>query len=143
MGRCCNSTVISKPCGQVWKTICDFHELAWAKPVISNVEIIGDTPGNKVGAKRLLNGAFLETLVSLDEDARRFSYTIDDGPEPLAKDGPVSNYLGTVVLRPVTDTDATFVEWEATYDSPTEDAVAEFCNPIYVALLDAMKKHFS
>ena len=142
MGRCFNSTVIAKPCDEVWKTIRDFHALDWAQSVINNVEVIGDVLGDQVGAKRLLNGAFLETLVSIDDDACRFSYSIDDGPEPLAK-GSVSNYLGTVVLRPVTDADATFVEWEATYDSPAESAVADFCNPIYVALLDAMKKHFS
>jgi uncharacterized membrane protein len=142
MGRCFNSTVIDAPCDEVWKTIRNFHDLAWARPVISSVAVIGEVPGDRVGAKRLLNGAFEETLLSVDDDERCFSYSIDDGPEPVDK-GSVSNYVGTVRLQPVTDTDSTFVQWEASYDSPSEGAVTEFCNPIYVALLAAMKEHFS
>ena len=38
---------------------------------------------HKLSAKRVLNGAFHETLLALDDDARVIRYSIDDGPEAL------------------------------------------------------------
>ena len=142
MGNCYNSTVVNAPREKVWDSIKDFHDFAWAESVITKVEVIGEKTGREIGAKRLLNDAFLETLVSVNEDEYTFTYSINDGPVPLSKDS-VSNYLGTVRLYPVTDSNTTFVEWTSSYESASEQAVADFCNPIYVALLDAMKSFFS
>ena len=142
MGNCYNSTVVNVPREKVWDSIKDFHNLSWAEPVITKLEIIGEKTGREIGAARLLNDAFLETLVSVNEDEYTFTYSINDGPEPLSKDS-VSNYLGTVRLYAVTDSNTTFVEWTSSYESDSEQAVADFCNPIYAALLDAMKSFFS
>jgi len=97
MGNCYNSTVVNAPREKVWDSIKDFHNFAWAESVITKVDIIGEKAGHEIGAARLLNDAFLETLVSVNEDEYTFTYSIDDGPEPLSKDS-VSNYLGTVRL---------------------------------------------
>jgi hypothetical protein len=43
----------------------------------------------------------------------------------------------------VTDTGQTLVVWSSSYDSDSSEAVGEFCNPIYQALLAALKSHFS
>ncbi len=142
MGRCYNSIVIDAPCEKVWETICNFHDLAWAAGVITSVEAVGDHKGDEIGAKRILNDAFHETLLTLDGGGRTFSYSIDDGPEPLAK-GTFTNYVGSVRVLPVTENGTTFVEWQSTYESADDSAIADFCNPIYVALLGAMKKHFA
>ncbi|MCP4607651.1 MAG: SRPBCC family protein [Planctomycetes bacterium] len=142
MGNCYNSTVVNAPREKVWDSIKDFHNFAWAESVITKVDVIGEKTGTEIGAKRLLNDAFLETLVSVNEDEYTFTYSIDDGPEPLSKDS-VSNYLGTVRLCQVTDSNTTFVEWTSSYESNSEQEVADFCNPIYVALLGAMKSFFS
>lgn len=142
MGKCYNSTVVNAPRKKVWETIKDFHNLSWAEPVITKVEVIGEKSGQEIGAKRLLNDAFLETLVSVNEDDYTFTYSIDDGPEPLSKESAL-NYFGTVHLYPVTDSNTTFVEWTSSYESDSDEAVADFCNPIYAALLDAMKSFFS
>ncbi|TKJ37187.1 MAG: polyketide cyclase [Planctomycetes bacterium B3_Pla] len=142
MGKCYNSVVIEAPCEKVWETICNFHDLAWAAGVVTEVEAEGDLKGDQVGAKRIINDAFHETLLTLDDQARTFSYSIDDGPEPLAKDS-VSNYVGSVRLLPITESNTTFIEWQSTYESPDDNAIAEFCNPIYEALLSALKQHFS
>jgi hypothetical protein len=45
-----------------------------------------------VRARRVLNGAFHETLVEVKEDDRTFAYSIDDGPSPVSK-ADVSNYV--------------------------------------------------
>ncbi|MDT8300663.1 MAG: SRPBCC family protein [Sedimentisphaerales bacterium] len=142
MGNCYNSTVVNAPREKVWDSMKDFHNFAWAESVITKVEIIGEKTGTEIGAKRLLNDAFLETLVSVNEDEYTFTYSIDDGPEPLSKDAAL-NYLGAVRLYPVTDTNTTFVEWTSSYESDSEQVVADFCNPIYAALLGALKSFFS
>lgn len=142
MGKCYNSVVIDAPCEKVWETVCNFHDLGWAGDVVTSVETEGDLKGDQIGARRIVNGAFHETLLALDERERTFSYSVDDGPEPLAK-GTFTNYLGSVRVSPITENDTTFVEMQSTYESANDSAIADFCNPIYVALLAAMKKHFA
>jgi hypothetical protein len=139
---CYNSTVVQAPIEDVWKIIANFHDLSWAAPAITKLEVIGDTPGDRVGAGRVLNDLFHETLTILDPENYTFSYQITDGPEPISKE-TVTNYIGKVRLLPVTDENATFVEWTSTYESDKPDAVAEFCNPIYVALLAALKERMA
>jgi hypothetical protein len=140
VSRCYNSTVVNASSTEVWRTIRNFHEVPWAEEVLTSCEKVGDVPGDQVGAKRVLNEAFHETLQSIDDDEREFTYTIDDGPGPVAKE-VVQNYVGRVRVIPVTENDSSFVEWESNYRSADPDAVGEFCNPIYVALLVALKKY--
>jgi hypothetical protein len=141
MGNCYNSTTINGSIDQVWEMIKNFHQLDWAAPVVVKVDVVGDLPGSQVGAKRILNDAFHETLLSVDSVNYRMSYSIDDGPGPTAK-GEVTNYIGRVELFPVTDTGDTFVKWTSEFDSADEAQVADFCNPIYSGLLAALKTRF-
>ena len=83
---CYNSTIINASSEKIWATIKDFHALSWASQVVTKSEKVGDIPGTDVGAKRILNDAFHETLLSVDEADKSFTYSIDDGPEVLAKD---------------------------------------------------------
>ncbi len=142
MGRCYNSAVINAPCHVVWKTIRNFHDLTWAKGVVTKADAVGDLKGDQSGAKRILNAAFHETLLSLDDDHQVFSYRIDDGPGPVAKDA-VKNYIGTVRLFPITENSTTFIEWQSTYEFADDGAVGELCNPIYQALLKALQNYLS
>ncbi len=141
MGRCYNSVVVKAPVEKVWARICDFHDLSWAVGMDLKVEAVGERK-TLVGAKRVISGAFHETLVALDEAGRSFSYSIDDGPGPVAK-GAVSNYVGTVRLLPVTADGSTFVEWSSRYESPNDAAVGDFCNPIYQSALKGLREHLS
>lgn len=142
MGKCYNSTVVNASIEQAWQTVRDFHDLSWAEPVITSLEVVGEIPGDTVGSKRLLNGLFHETLTILDTDNHSITYVIEDGPEPISK-STVSNYIGLLQLSTVTDENTTFVEWSSTYESNDPDGVYEFCNPIYVALLSELKQHFA
>jgi hypothetical protein len=105
--------------------------------VITGLEVVGDAGARQVGAKRVLNGVFSETLMTLDDDAHTLSYSIDDGPSPISRDD-VSNYVGRVVVRPVTEGGGSFVEWSSSWERNDESA-AEFCHGIYVALLGELK----
>lgn len=70
MGRCYNSVIVNAPVETVWTRIRDFHDLSWAEGMGLKVEAVGDRPGEEVGAKRVINGAFHETLIAIDEASR-------------------------------------------------------------------------
>jgi len=138
MGQTYQSVVINAPADTVWNAIRDFHDLSWAPNVVTQVDKVGERKGDEAGAGRVLNDAFEETLLELDDTDRRFAYSIDDGPSPVSK-ADVRNYVGRVAVRPVTADDAAFVEWSSGWEGGDESA-AEFCHGIYTALLADMKK---
>jgi Polyketide cyclase / dehydrase and lipid transport len=109
MGKTYPSIVINAPADKVWAAIRNFHDMSWAPHVVTRVEVVGSKKGDEVGAGRVLNDAFHETLRELKDDARSFAYSIDDGPAPVSK-ADVGNYVGRVTVRPVTDRAHTFVE---------------------------------
>jgi len=121
----------------VWQRIRDFHDLSWAPNVISSVNKIGDKPGNQPGAARVLNGAFHETLLTVDDAGKTLTYSIDDGPSPISKD-EVNNYVGVVKVTSAAEGDGSHVEWSSSWEN-NDEAGAEFCHPIYVAFLADMK----
>ena len=63
---CYNSIVINKPADEVWNALKHFHDMSWASNVITKLDKVGETTGNVVGAKRVLNDAFQETLLAFD-----------------------------------------------------------------------------
>lgn len=137
---CYNSCVVSAPADRVWALLRNFHDFSWAPDVVESVEVVGSAAADQIGARRILNGAFHETLRALDDEARELKYTIDDGPPPVSKD-QVRHYVGTLRVHPVTDGDRAFVEWSSSWES-SQGGVAEFCNPIYQALLSSLQAHF-
>jgi len=140
MGKCYNKIEVAAPIATVWQTISNFHDMSWAEGVITSLAKVGDISGSEIGAKRLLNEVIQETLVSLDADNYSFSYSIDDGPGPIAKSA-VDDYLGVVKLS-ISGT-GTLVEWSSSFTSNDENAVTEFCDPIYMALLEALTNKLS
>lgn len=138
---CYNSIVIDAPADQVWGKIRNFHDLSWAAGVIEKCEAVGSIPASQIGAKRVLNNAFHETLHALDDLAHVVRYSIDDGPDAVSRDN-VHGYIGEVRVSPVTENNGSFVVWTSNWES-SGGGVAEFCNPIYHALLAALKKSFA
>jgi hypothetical protein len=135
---CFNSTVVDAPAAEVWAVLRNFHDCSWTG-VVTDLERAGDP--FTTGATRVLNGVFFETLVGLDDTAMELRYSIDDGPGPIAKD-QVAGYIGAVRVLSVTDTNQSFVTWSSRWESGGEGA-AEFCTPIYRALLADLKTHFA
>ena len=140
MGKTYQSAVINAPVSQVWSKIKNFHDFSWAAGVIDKCEAVGGKAGDQVGAGRILNGAFHETLVEFSELDRSFKYSIDDGPAPVSKND-VKDYIGTVRLIPITDNDTCLIEWSSSWEAPKDDA-CDFCHNIYVALINELKKAF-
>jgi hypothetical protein len=136
MGKTHQKVSIEAPVQHVWTAVRNFHDMQWSKNVITECKPVGDIPGDQVGSQRLLNGAFSETLLELDDAQRTFSYGIDDGPSPISQKD-VSNYIGRVRVAPSGDGRGTVVEWSSSWDG--NDEAYEFCHNIYVALLDDLK----
>lgn len=138
---CYNSTVINAPTDQVWKKLRDFHDMSWAAGVIESSTAVGSKGPSEPGAQRILNNAFHETLKEIDDQTRSLRYSIDDGPAAISKDN-VRGYIGEVRVFDVTDTGGSFILWTSEWEA-SGGGVAEFCNPIYQALLSALKKAFN
>jgi len=136
---CYNSAIIPAPVDDVWAVLRNFHDVGWAANVVTSVKT-GGSP-DEIGATRVLNDAFEETLIALDDGARVMRYSIDDGPGPVSKEN-VSGYVGEIRVFPVTADETTFVLWTSSWASGG-DGAAELCNPIYQGLLQDLKKHFS
>ena len=141
MGKCVNSAVIPAPVDEVWKRIRNFHDMSWT-PAIETLERVGDARGDQVGAKRILNGAFHETLVGIDELERSFQYQITDGPSPLSKD-ELLYYHSEVKVLPVTDENASFVIWESRYESRDDTQIKQVCDAFYITFLAHLKAQYS
>jgi len=137
MGTTFQEIEINAPVDTVWQTIRNFQDASWAPNVVSDLQAVGDKPGDEPGAGRILNGVFHETLQTLDDDAKIFTYSIDDGPPPLSKD-EMSNYIGRVVVEPAAS-GGTRVEWTSSWEQ-NDGPIQEFCHGIYVALLGDLKK---
>lgn len=138
---CYNSCVVNAPVEKVWAALRDFHNLSWAAGVVQSVDRLGSAPGTQTGARRVLNGVFHETLLGLDDEQRTLKYSIDDGPDAVSKDR-VTGYIGVVRAFPLTDGNATFVEWSSSWQD-SKGGVKEFCDPIYKALLASLQGHFA
>ena len=138
---CYNTCVVEAPVDQVWSALRNFHDMSWAPEVITSLENVGDVGANQSGARRVLNGVFHETLKTVDDADRTLTYSIDDGPDAVSK-GNVTGYVGKVRVFPVTDTNGLFVEWSSSWED-SKGGVAEFCDPIYKALLESLKAHFA
>ena len=138
---CYNSCVVQGPVDKVWSALRNFHDMSWAPGVVEKLDRVGEATGTGIGARRIINGVFHETLLALSDVDRELKYSIDNGPGPVAKE-QVTNYVGIVRVFPVTDGNATFVEWSSSWQD-SKGGVKEFCDPIYKALLDALQKHFA
>jgi polyketide cyclase/dehydrase/lipid transport protein len=136
MPQCYQSIVIAAPIEKVWEIIKNFHDFSWATGVINSCEAVGSIGGTEIGAKRVLNSVFHETLLECNETSHRIRYSIDDGPSPVSAQ-EVKNYVGTLQLRPITLGNATFIEWRSAWESQSEEA-QEFCHQIYLALLQSL-----
>jgi len=119
MARAYASIILKAPVETVWSIVRDFNGLPnWAAGV-KRSKIEKGLDSDVVGCVRnfeLGNGALVrERLLMLDDARRCFTYNFETPAFP------VKNYLATLRLYPVTHTDQTFAEWEATFDEAPED----------------------
>jgi hypothetical protein len=143
MARVYVSSFIAAPSAKVWARIRDFNALpAWV-PAVAESRIENGEPADKVGCIRafsLRNGDRLrEQLLGLSDFDMFCTYSILDSPMPL------TNYVATVRLTPITDLDRTFIEWSAEFDcapDKEQELVSGIGTGVFQGGFDTLKRAF-
>jgi uncharacterized protein YndB with AHSA1/START domain len=119
MARAYASIILKAPVEAVWSLVRDFNGLPKWAPGVARSKIEGSLDPDVVGCVRSFytkDGAHVrERLLALDDANYTFTYNFE---KPAF---PVKNYVATLRLYPVTHTDETFAEWEATFDEAPSD----------------------
>ena len=143
MARVYVSSVIGAPASRVWDRVRDFNALPRWHPRIRDSRIEDALPSDKVGCVRnfhLQNGDLIrEKLLGLSDYDMFCTYEILESPMPL------SDYVATLRLTPVTEGDRTFIEWTAEFSCRPEDEdglVSGIGGDVFQAGFSALKRHF-
>ncbi|MEP9375300.1 SRPBCC family protein [Aquabacter sp. CN5-332] len=143
MARVYVSSVIGAPAVKVWARVRDFNGLPNWHPAIAESRIENGEPADKVGCIRafaLRNGDRLrEQLLGLSDYDMFCTYSILDSPMPL------TNYVATLRLTPITDQERTFIEWSADFDCAPEretELVGGIGGNVFQGGFDALKRAF-
>ena len=119
MARAYASIILKAPVETVWSLVRDFNGLPKWAPGIAKSKIEDGLASDVVGCVRSFHtkdGTHIrERLLTLDDANYTFTYNFE---KPAF---PVKNYIATLRLYPVTHTDQTFAEWEATFDEAPGD----------------------
>ena len=120
MPRVYVSSVIDAPTPKVWERVRDFNALPRWVPAVRDSRIENGEPSDRIGCVRdfhLQNGDHLrEKLLGLSDYDYVCTYSILESPMPL------TGYVATLRLTPVTDGDRTFAEWTAEFDCAETEA---------------------
>lgn len=143
MARVYVSSVIAAPASRVWERVRDFNALPRWHPSIRESRIENGEPSDKVGCIRdfrLQNGDRIrEQLLGLSDYDLFCTYSILESPMPL------TDYVATLRLTPVTDGDVTFAEWSAEFECAADvadDLVDGIGGNVFQAGFDSLKRHF-
>ena len=137
------SSVINASAARVWARVRDFNGMSNWHPAIAESRIENGEPADKVGCIRsfsLRNGDRLrEQLLGLSDYDMFCTYSILDSPMPL------TNYVATLRITPVTDQERTFIEWSADFDCAPDregELVSNISGNVFQGGFDALKRSF-
>jgi len=139
MARSYYSMVIDRPADEVWAVIRPFGHYAWAG-VPSETVIEDGKAGDQVSAVRrvsLRDKTIRQALLAHSDRDCSYSYALLD-PPPF----PVRDYVATIRVTPVVESNAAFVEWWATFDCAAEERdrwVTYFAREGFAAWLAALR----
>ena len=143
MARVFVSTVINAEAAAVWDRVRDFNGLPKWHPKIRDSRIEDALPADKVSCIRnfnLQNGDNIrEQLLGMSDYDMFTTYAILESPMPL------TDYVATLRLTPITDGERTFAEWSAEFSCAPEDEsdlVAGISGNVFQGGFEALKRHF-
>lgn len=144
MARVYISSVIDVPAARVWERVRDFNGLPRWHPAIRDSRIENGEPADKVGCVRdfyLQNGDRIrERLLGLSDYDMFCTYSILESPMPL------TDYIATLRLTPITDGDRCFAEWTAEFEceeAEEEGLVTGIGNDVFQAGFSALKRQLA
>lgn len=110
------STIINAPADKVWTVMRDFIGLTVWSDAVAGAHITNGKAADQVGAIRHLDivdgTVFIETLIAHSDEELFLKYDIMAGPIP------VTDYVATMRLYPVTSSGQTYATWSAEFDCP-------------------------
>lgn len=131
------SAVLEAQAEQVWNVLKQFGEIQKWHPSIAKSDIEDGKPDGLPGCVRrliLADGAVVrERLLSVDDRGLTLSYRFEEAPLPL------DNYVATVRLVAVTDTDQTLVTWAASFELREPDTAEHYQASIRSLIVDGHK----
>ena len=144
MIRVYTSSVIDAAADSVWALIRDFNGLALWHPLIADSRIENSQDPDKVGCIRYFHlrdgGLIREQLLGLSDYDYECAYSILESPMPL------TNYVATLKLTPITDGERTFAEWSAEFDcdeSRERELSENIGQGVFQVGFDALKQRFA
>ena len=132
------SVTLDAPCDVVWTEIGEFTSLDDWYPGIARIDIGGEG----IGATRsalLENGAqIIEQLQAVDQQARRYTYSMLSGPLPVA------NYQASLQAQDAEDGVGCDIVWSAEFDADGAPklAVIDAVNGIFATGLGVLESQF-
>jgi hypothetical protein len=143
MARSYYSTVIERPADDVWAVARDFNGLAtWWSANVSQSHIEDGKTGDTVGAIRCFTfgtDQIREHQLELSDLNRRCVYEFC-APAPF----PVTGYLATLQVTPVTAGGASFLEWWADFDCAADELEhwrGFFAAEVFAPAVDGLKEY--
>lgn len=143
MARVFVSSVINASADKVWERVRDFNALPKWHPRIRDSRIEDALPSDKVGCIRNFNlqsgDTIREKLLGLSDYDMFCTYSMLEGPMPL------SDYVATLRLTPITDGARCFAEWSAEFSCDPKDEndlVNGVGTNVFQGGFDALKRHF-
>ncbi len=137
------SSVIDAGIDKVWDRVRDFNALPVWHPRIRDSRIEESLPSDKIGCIRNFNlqsgDNIREQLLGLSDYDKFCTYTILESPMPL------TDYVATLRLTPVTDGDRCFIEWSADFQCANEneaELVKNIGSNVFQGGFDALKRYF-
>lgn len=144
MARVYTSSVIDAPAARVWERVRDFNALPRWHPIVRDSRIENAEPADKIGCVRdfhLQNGDRLrEQLLGMSDYDMFCSYSILESPMPL------TDYIATLRLTPITDGERCFIEWSAEFECAEADAetlINNIGNDVFQAGFSALKRQLA
>jgi len=122
MARVYVSAILPAPVASVWGRVRDFNALPRWTPFVAESRIEENLPSDKVGCIRNFTlkdgGRIREKLLALSDYDMSCTYAILESPMA------VENYIATLSLIPITETNQTFAQWQADFECPPDAEAA-------------------
>ena len=138
------STVLAAPADAVWARVRNFNGLPDWTPFVASSRIEQGLPADKIGCVRNFTlkdgGVIREQLLALSDYDYQCVYSILESPMPL------SNYVATLKLTPITDGNRTFAEWSAEFECAPQaerQLADQIGQGVFQTAFDALKKFFA
>jgi Polyketide cyclase / dehydrase and lipid transport len=137
------SSVIPAPATSVWSVVRNFNALPEWTPFVTESRIEQNMPPDQVGCIRNFRlkdgGKIRERLLALSDYDMSCTYSILESPMG------VENYIATLALTPITDSNTTFAAWKAEFECAPErenDLVKFIGQGVFQAAFAQLKQRF-